>query len=394
MAFSEFAIAIRFKLLSIFDKGREHESIKNEPIDINQHTITSAPPPCITLSSNKQSNMSFPDPTRVPTMEEIEDVTQEYCEILHSSPPLESDFVNDTFTHKSTGVKFCITRLETPGNKKNVIYLAGNNDYFYNKEYAEMYRDAGYNLYAICFPNFGFVSDVKHPKYSTFANVSELYKYIDFACSHYGYNGVDVLTGHSTGGLIGISYTWYKNHAIPTTDPMFVRKVILSSPLIDWYGRPEWWDSSAFLESELFMDILSSVGSLLPANIVNNINVKSNTGVPSVVTSGEYGITPFNPNYKSLLEIPTYFGWIIECSREMTYIQRGERNCKCPVTILCSDKSVFWEYTSTADNTLDVADYDKYGTQLGDDVVVSKIPDAVHSVFLSVDMSTFASTYL
>ena len=143
MACSEFATAVRFKLLSGLNGDRPHESISYEPVDIAQHTIGSAPPPCIALSSNKQSNISFPDPTRVPTIEEVEDVIRKYNEILNSSPPLESDFVNDTFTHKITGVKFCITRLEKSGNRKNVIYLPGRNDYFSNKAYAEMWVIAG-----------------------------------------------------------------------------------------------------------------------------------------------------------------------------------------------------------------------------------------------------------
>lgn len=383
MTCSEFATTINFKFLSVFNGDREHESIAYEPIDIAQHTIISAPPPCIALSSNKQSNISFPDPSRLPTIEEIEDVTRAYDEILNSSPPLESDFVNDTFTHKTTGVKFCITRLEKQGNKKNVIYLPGFNDCFFQKEYAEMWVGRGYNFYAMYVPNYGLASTTDDPQFTNFRDITALYKYMDFACSYYGYDGVDVITGHSTGGLIGISYAWYKNHTIPDPSPMFVRNMVFSSPFIDFYGRSEWWDPGVFLSSEFFAKNISvsPIWRYLP-----EINLTpSATPGPSWTACIEFQKRNFNPRHKSLTGTPTYSSWTHECTAEMARIHSGLRNTRCPIDIVCADSSTLTEYTPTSDTVLDVMDYFKFRDILSDkEVRVITRPTAGHNAFLGV----------
>lgn len=383
MTCSEFATAIRFKMLSILNGDRDHNSIAYEPIDIGQHTIASAPPPCIALSSNKQSNISFPDPSRLPTIEEIEDVTRAYDEILNSSSPLESDFVNDTFTHKTTGVKFCITRLEKQGNKKNVIYLPGFCDYFCQKEYAEMWVARGYNFYAVNVPSYGLATTADDPQNSNFRDIPALYKYLDFACSYYEYDGMDVMSGHSTGGLIGISYAWYKNHTIPETSPMFVRKMVFSSPFIDWYGRSDWWEPNAFLGSEFFGKNISvsPIWRYLP-----EIDFTAgSTGMPGMTATIDFQKLNFNPHHKSLISIPTYSSWTHECTAELTRIHSGLRNIRCPIDIVCADSSTVTEYTPTSDTVLNVMDFFKFRDILSDkEVRVITRPTAGHNAFLGI----------
>jgi alpha-beta hydrolase superfamily lysophospholipase len=383
MACSEFVTAIRFKLLSVINGDRPHNSISYDPIDVAKHTITSAPPQCIALSSNKSCNISFPDPTRIPTIEEVEDVTRQYNEILNSSPPLESDFVNDTFVHKTTGVKFCVTRLERTGNTKNVVYLPGFNDYFFHKEYAEMWVDRGYNFYAVHIPKWGFAGETTDPQFTNFRDITALYKYLDFASSYYGYDGVDVLSGHSTGGLIGISYGWYKNHMIPESSPIFVRKMVFSSPFIDWYGRPEWWKADVFFSSEFFGKNISvsPVWRYLP-----EINLTpSATSVPSPTTCIEFQKRNFNPKHKTLYGTPTYSSWTHECTAELARLHSGLRNPQCPIDIVCADSSTLTDYTYTSDTVLNVMDYFKFRDVLSNkEVRIFTRPTTGHLTFLGI----------
>lgn len=336
-------------------------------IDVCDFIMESKVPECLTLSSTRKSLI-----LRGHSVDEIRNMRNEYAVVL-ANTPLSSDFTNDYFIDKRDPThRFCITRRVDALHSQSCIYVPGNNDYFYNKTLANQLFAKGYNFYAISFPNFGFASDTKCETYSTFSSIPGLYKYIDCLVEFYKIAQIDLLIGHSTGALISIGYAEYRNH-----HQTYVKRLVLSSPCLDWYGDPR---ATSYVSSvEFLKQIITPIGLF-----VRKFNLKGSIGAPNFTTCEEFNEMNFNPKYKSLVEIHTFPEWIRACTLLMRRIQGGFVNVKCPVDVLVSDKSVYWIYTDECDNTLDVAAIVKYSRKIGHDVRVNVIPNAVHMTFLRV----------
>jgi len=191
---------------------------------------------------------------------------------------------------------------------------------------------------------------------------------------------VDILFGHSTGGLIATMYADYKN----SLQDDCIKQLILSSPFFDWYSDPA---SKSYFGSERFLEtILSPLGLLLP-----NVNVKWSSGSPNKTSCQEFNELNFNPMYKSLREPKTLAKWIRACTKAHHKIPNKQVNVKCKVVILCSDKSKYWEYSVDSDNVLDVQDIKKYGKLISNDVEIYEIENSIHHCFLRVNIEDYLS---
>jgi pimeloyl-ACP methyl ester carboxylesterase len=336
-------------------------------LDVDHFYVESRVPECLTLSSTKESFTLHGN-----EMDQIHTIQTEY-ELAIRHTHLVSDYTNDYFTDKRDPAHFfCITRRISASNLKSCIYIPGINDYFYNKQFANQIFGKGYNFYAISFPNFGFASTSTSKHNSTFTSIPGMYKYIDFIVEFYQLKHIDLLIGHSTGGLISTCYAAHRNQ-----HQVHVKRLVLSSPLFEWYCDPH---AKSYIRSANFLKhVITPVGLLL-----REVNLKQSIGTTNLTTCEEFNQLNFNPKYKSLVEIHTYPEWIRACTLMMHSIQTGYVNVKCPVDVLVSDKSVYWEYTQKADNTLDVTDIMKYSHKIGSEVNIHIIPNSVHATFLRI----------
>lgn len=352
----------------------------NKKLSITEFDVNSVVPDDINLSNNTKVSLTI-DKTILQNKENtdttfITTVIDEYNKL---NVGLTSDFVVDIFTNKTDNKnKFSVTKLIASGSSKVAVYLHGNNDYFYNAKLAYSLNKKGYDFYAISFPNNGFTTNVNDAAFSSFNNIEFLFQYIEIILEHYKIKQIDLLLGYSAGGLISIMYTNYKN-----SKSQFIKRCILSSPFVDWYSDP---NNTSITGSETFIEeVVTPLGLLVP-----KVNVKPIIGVPNTTTCEEFNEINFNPKYKSLVDINTYPEWIRAVTLAQQQIQNSKIDMKCPVDIIHSDKSVFWEYSENADNTLDINDITKYGALISSsDITFHKITNSIHNCFLRVNIEDY-----
>jgi len=118
-------------------------------------------PDDINLSNNVCSDLQLEEHSL--SLESINNVSQKYAKLCRN---LRSDFTVDIFVDKfDEAHKFSVAKLLDVSNTKNAIYLPGNNDYFYNKDFALKLKNNGYNFYALSIPSTGFASNVSDYNY-------------------------------------------------------------------------------------------------------------------------------------------------------------------------------------------------------------------------------------
>lgn len=347
----------------------------NKKLLLSNFDVTSEIPDDISLSNNVKSSIKIKKEKNLetPTPAEIKKATKEYLDLDKN---LTSDFIVDIFTDRTDLEKFSVTKLVKKSNKYNAIFLSGNNDYFYNAQFGYKLMEKGYNLYAISFPNSGFTSNVNDPNFSTFNNIEFLFQYIDIVVEYYKLNKINIMFGHSTGGLIAIMYANYKN-----AKSIFIDRLILSSPFLDWSELP----NPSFFEREEFLEyVITPIGLIAP-----KINIRLLTGKPNNTICQEFNELNFNPKYKSLFQIKTYTQWVRAITLEQEKIQNNEVNVKCKVDIFLSDKSVPLKYTDNKDNVLDIEDMKLYGANISDDVEFFIIKNSIHNCFLRINISDY-----
>jgi pimeloyl-ACP methyl ester carboxylesterase len=335
-------------------------------INLNDFNVTTETPDCICLSNNKTSKFEI-DISNI-SQDIIQRASNEYAQANHK---LTSDFRVDMFTDRNDNShRFCCTKLTKPRNKKTAIYLAGNNDYFYDARTAYKLVNAGYNFYAISFPGFGFASDVNSDDHSTFGSIDSLFIYIDVILEYYHARKIDVLIAHSLGALISIMYA--------NARPGIVQRLILSSPLLKIPVDP----------SDYYARILSNILTAKFGFIFPRVNLQSRIGTPNYTSICDFNELNFNPRYKNLYCPHVYPDFIRTILLTLDLIYAGKVDVRCKVTILRSDKSSSPdEFTYKEDNVLDVNDINKYSSMISSKpVTMHEIPGSIHSCFLRVDI--------
>ena len=313
-------------------------------ININLYTKYTTIPNCAALSVYKPAlKLSYPDITLC----EISLISQYY---INYYKDLASDYYNDYYVYKTD--KFCITRRTNSTNLKTCIYIPGFNDYFHHKHIADKLYKAGYNVYAISFPNFGFASTCNSPNFSTFSSIDYLYNYIDAILTLYNITYIDLLIGHSTGGLIAAGYADYKNKETN----LIVKQLLLSSPFFNWNIGV----------SNLIIQVVAVIGLFVPGLNLRLIKSINHTACQ------EFNISNFNPKYKSLIDINVYAKWFRACTLYQDKINSGKIDVKCKVTILRGEK----------DTVLNIQDMDRKISS--DTITIHNISNGLHSVLLSI----------
>lgn len=270
----------------------------------------------------------------------------------------------------SGAVRSTIIRRQSPcTHGKGVLYVHGFNDYFFQREMADLFVDSCYSFYAVDLRKYGR-SVMEGQKMFQVRDISEYYADIDSALAQMRRDSIDrvVLMGHSTGGLITSAYM----NASPDT---IVKALILNSPFLDW-------NLGSFTEKVL-VPAVSVAGRLFP-------NLKISQSPSHVYSSSllrkDGGEWDYDTAWK-LEESPDVdAGWIRAIERGQEQLH-SHSDIRVPMLLLHSDSSYVdgdpLGKSRRADAVLDVADISRYGRLLGADVTEVTVEGGLHDLALS-----------
>lgn len=267
-----------------------------------------------------------------------------------------------------------LVRLRGPcDSSRAVLYLHGYMDYFYQAEMAERYVEQGLHFYALDLRKYGrSLRPHQTPNFCT--DLEEYFEELDQAVEMIreveGHDQL-LLSGHSTGGLIGAIYA-HRRRGQGLVDALF-----LNSPFFDFAVDPL---------SRVAVELLAPRGgTLLPMQVVPG-------GVTSWYTMSLHkdfqGSWDFNLQWVPVEGFPTRLGWLRAIQAGHRRVQAG-LDIDCPVLVMHSDRSVrptaWTEELRRADAVLDVAHMSQHCLGLGDRVARIVIPGGMHDLMVSED---------
>ncbi|MFI3317772.1 MAG: alpha/beta hydrolase [Rikenellaceae bacterium] len=247
-----------------------------------------------------------------------------------------------------------------------VLYIHGFNDYFFQTEMAERFRDSLYNFYAIDLRKYGR-SLLDHQRPYNVRDVREYFEELDMAIDIIRSEGSKqiFLMGHSTGGLTASLYANERK----------IDGLILNSPFLDM--------NMGWTIETLGAPIVWMYGRLYPNK---SITTAESSAYGKSLHKDYYGEWDFDTNWKIISHSNFSLGWLSAILTAQNAVQR-DVHIECPIFLAYSAKSIyrlrFHEDCHTGDAVLDVKDIEKYGGQLGDDVTHLKLEGALHDVVLS-----------
>ena len=101
-----------------------------------------------------------------------------------------------------------------------------------------------------------------------------------------------------------------------------------------------------------------------------------------------YGEWDFNKAWKPINGFPTYLKWVVAVAEAQKKLK--ESNITVPILILHSSESVrlstFSQEALSKDIVLNIEDIKRVGSQLGNNVTLLSIDNAIHDIFLSSKM--------
>ncbi|MDR2425433.1 MAG: alpha/beta hydrolase [Prevotellaceae bacterium] len=284
---------------------------------------------------------------------------------------LGGDFEQTTLQMKPDceGEVVCtLVRAKTNKGQPSILYIHGFNDYFFQREMGERFTQQGYNFYALDLRKCGR-SIRPWQRRCNMHNISEYYEDIDAATEliKKETNENLIFLGHSTGGLILSLYLNSRSENI-------AKALILNSPFLEMNVKNS---------LKKFIPYVSLVAGMFP-NLRINKGLSLNYGYS--IAKRIYGEWEFNEEWKPLAVSSVTAGWLRAIHKAHRQIRRG-LDLKCPVLVMCSDKSYknreWSEQFAKADAVLDVNDILKYSRHLGENVHYAVIDDGLHDLILS-----------
>lgn len=253
--------------------------------------------------------------------------------------------------------------------QKNILYLHGFVDYFFQAHIAEAFIREGYNFYALDLRKYGN-SILPHQHKNYCRNMHEYYEEITISIKKIQevHNSDIYLFGHSTGGLLSCNYL------IDGEARLDIKALILNSPFLNL-------KTSGFTKKIIYF-ISTLVSSISP---YSNLSHALSPAYAQSLHKDFYGEWDFNLDWKPIDGFPAYFKW----TRAIIQAQNNLKNPKLKLPILvmhssCSkDISVYKEEAQSVDIILNIKDIHSIGAQLGEDVTLLNIKDALHDIFLS-----------
>lgn len=254
-------------------------------------------------------------------------------------------------------------------NRKFVLYIHGYVDYFFQAHLGKAFNEQDYDFYALDLRKYGrSLLEHQHPNYCK--SLSEYYEEISLALRQiYDKSKKEVLLmGHSTGGLIA------SNYMIEGEEKNLVKGLILNSPFFD-FNFGDFQKSLIVFAAKVMaapFDYAKVSGALSPAYAES-------------IHKDYYGEWDFSLDWKPIEGFPTYFAWILAINEAQQKLL--EASIDIPILVMYSNGSAkYSKYTEEAknkDTVLNVEDIKRVGAELGPQVSLMEIENAVHDIFLS-----------
>lgn len=259
-------------------------------------------------------------------------------------------------------------RLAGPLRDVDILYVHGWSDYFFQTSLADRLTDLGARFFAVDLRKYG--RSLRPGQTPGYTNTLTVYDHdIETALGVMGTEDAGrrlVLLGHSTGGLT--LTLWAARH------PGRAHALILNSP---------------WLELQLGAIARQAVAPLVGARARFDP-----LGTHPVVDVGFYtraqrmvGTLPDAPDgWRPERGFPTHPGWLAAIIAGHARIAGGV-DVGCPALVLLSARTtpaIRWSAEMTAsDSVLVVDDIARAATRIAQTVTISRIPGALHDVFLS-----------
>ena len=271
-----------------------------------------------------------------------------------------------------------------------VLYVHGWNDYFYHRRLARMWAGIGAKFYAIDLRNYGRSLDFDDPD-ATPGLVSDLAEYgaeFDAALEIMRAEAPDrlpVFHAHSTGGLS--TALWVNDN------PDRVHGLLLNSPWLEFQ-----MDAAVrkiltpWMKTEIdFAKWQLQLRKSAEGPRFEPLKVK----LPNYYTlavAQAHGKLPFDPKLKPVQSFPVYPQFLSAVFAGHQRVADG-LDLQVPVLMQTSKASTIGKYgpnkyvpeMASTDIVLDVEILAQRALKLADQVVVDRIPGAMHDIFLSTD---------
>ena len=262
-----------------------------------------------------------------------------------------------------------VSRRAEGGSRRAVLHVHGFCDYFFQTAAADYWVARGYDFYALDLRKYGR-SLRPHQTPNFAADLAEYHHELDLAhrtiTERDGHDHV-VLTGHSTGGLIGLLWVEARGASLDG--------VVLNSPWLDLNG--------SFLLRTAGTKAIQQLGARRPYQTIPR-NVSGLYG--KSLHRDHSGEWDYELAWKPLDSWPVFAGWLRAIRRGHAAVHRG-LDLDVPVLVLSSDRSVHprvWQpEVDTSDIVLDVNLMAKWVHKLSRHVTLVRVPGALHDVTLS-----------
>lgn len=268
----------------------------------------------------------------------------------------------------ATLVKYCDTlRSES---KLAALYIHGYNDYFFQREEAEVISGFGLNFYALDLRKYGR-SILPHQTPFNVRNIEEYYQEIDAAIDTILSEGSDTiyLIGHSTGGLIATLYVHDRDRGER------VSGLILNSP---FYEQNQSW----FLK-RVAIPIVSFLAKWFPDSTISQ---SKSTAYAQSLHKSFSGSWDYNLNLKLPQSPPVTYSWLSAIYKAQNRVAKIE-DMPIKTLLMHSDKSsnetTFNSACTNSDIVLNVDDIERHAKHMGDNIEIVIIPNAIHDIALS-----------
>lgn len=255
------------------------------------------------------------------------------------------------------------------GNRKSVLYLHGYVDYFFQSHLGEKFIENNFDFYALDLRKYGR-SMLAHQNPNYCRDIKEYFEEITLAIRQiYESGNRDIfLLGHSTGGLIAISYMNYGR------EKDLIKGLILNSPFLD-FNQTAFQKTIVYLVAKLFAGIFP----------YSKVNGALSPAYAQSIHKDFYGEWDFNMAWKPIKGFPTYFSWLLAIRAGQQKLMNS--NIIVPVLVMHSSSSskisTFSKEAMFKDIVLDINDIKSVGAKLGNQVTIVEIENAQHDIFLS-----------
>jgi alpha-beta hydrolase superfamily lysophospholipase len=303
---------------------------------------------------------SAADPAGDPIGDRVVDLLGEpyFAETLSLPPDDEGEVVATLVSRRVAG-----------SSRRAVLHVHGFCDYFFQTSAADYWVSRGYDFYALDLRKYGrSLRPHQTPNYAS--DLAEYHPELDLAyrliTQRDGHDHL-VLSGHSTGGLIG---GLWLDAGGPHVDG-----VVLNSPWLDLNGN--FWIRTAGTKA------IEQLGARRPYQSIPR-NVSGLYG--RSLHKDHAGEWDFDLDWKPLESWPVFAGWLRAVRRGHAAVHRGLK-IDVPVLVLSSAQSVHprvWEPdVDSSDIVLDVNLMAKWVHKLSPHVTLVRVPGALHDVTLS-----------